>query len=208
MVAGGAGPVHDGAGMIRQMAPERRPGRWLFCTLASGASTTDAPLAPDVPAPELRDAALASVREPEGLSLVLPLDLARAHGLGQGSPVLAHVLLRVHSALEGVGLTAAVAETLAAAGIACNVVAGRYHDHLLVPEARADEAVRLLETRARQEREPQNREQGARPGGTRGGERNRGQGRDRDAGPGAELGAERGAGPGEGQGKRQGDTSG
>ena len=46
----------------------------------------------------------------------------------------------MHSALEAVGLTAAVATALAAAGIPANVLAGYSHDHLLVPEDRADDA--------------------------------------------------------------------
>ena len=40
--------------------------------------------------------------------------------------------LRVHSALEAVGLTAAVSGALADAGLTANVVAGAHHDHLLV----------------------------------------------------------------------------
>jgi len=51
----------------------------------------------------------------------------------------------VHSALDAVGLTAAVAGQLAAAGISCNVIAARYHDHLLVPHVRAHEALGLLQ---------------------------------------------------------------
>ncbi len=151
------GAVHQRARMIREMAPERQPGRWVYCA------------APDDIDAELLASALATVREPEGLSLLVRLEVARARGLAPvepelapqpgsalqpvlaSQPVLAHILLRVHSALEGVGLTAAVAETLAAAGIACNVVAGLRHDHLLVPEARANEAVRLLKTRAARE---------------------------------------------------------
>jgi hypothetical protein len=34
---------------------------------------------------------------------------------------------------------------LAAEAIPCNVIAGFHHDHLLVPRARADDAVRVLE---------------------------------------------------------------
>jgi uncharacterized protein len=141
------GAVHQRAQMIREMAPERQPGRWVYCA---------APAEIDA---ELLASALATVREPEGLSLVVRLEVVRARGLAPvepvlaDQPVLAHVLLRVHSALEGVGLTAAVAETLAGAGIACNVVAGLRHDHLLVPEARADEAVALLKARAARENE-------------------------------------------------------
>jgi uncharacterized protein len=50
----------------------------------------------------------------------------------------------VHSALDAVGLTAAVSRALAAAGLSCNVLAGLHHDHLLVPAGRADEALAVL----------------------------------------------------------------
>ena len=48
-------------------------------------------------------------------------------------------------ALESVGLTAAVSTTLTQHGISCNVFAGLNHDHLLVPVARADEAISVIE---------------------------------------------------------------
>ena len=48
--------------------------------------------------------------------------------------------LRVHSALEAVGLTAAAAQALARNGISCNVVAGFHHDHPFVPHADASRA--------------------------------------------------------------------
>lgn len=55
------------------------------------------------------------------------------------------ITLRIHSALDAVGLTAAVAQALAEYGLSCNVVAGFHHDHLFVPHERAAEAVALLE---------------------------------------------------------------
>ena len=51
----------------------------------------------------------------------------------------------MHSALDAVGLTAAFATALAAAGISCNVLAGYHHDHVLVDTDRASEAVSVLE---------------------------------------------------------------
>jgi hypothetical protein len=54
------------------------------------------------------------------------------------------VTLQVHSSLDAVGLTAAVAQELADHGISCNVVAGSFHDHLFVPYDRGDEVVGLL----------------------------------------------------------------
>jgi len=53
--------------------------------------------------------------------------------------------LDVNSALDAVGLTAAVSSALAAHGIPCNVLAGYHHDHLLVPIERAELAIAILD---------------------------------------------------------------
>ena len=63
--------------------------------------------------------------------------------------VAAWLTLDVESALDSVGLTAAVATALAAQRIPCNVLAGFHHDHLLVPESRADEAMAILRSLGR-----------------------------------------------------------
>ncbi|MBG6106956.1 hypothetical protein [Frigoribacterium sp. CG_9.8] len=44
---------------------------------------------------------------------------------------------------EGVVVYATVADELVA-GISCNVLAGAHHDHILVPLARTDDALRVL----------------------------------------------------------------
>lgn len=87
--------------------------------------------------------AVATVREAEGWSLVLPIDAASRHGLDFSFPS-ARLTLTVESALEAVGLTAAVARALADAGIAANVVAGFHHDHVFVPRERAADAMAAL----------------------------------------------------------------
>lgn len=87
--------------------------------------------------------AIAMFREDEGLSLILPDSVVRAHGLPADQPMVC-LTLHVHSALDGVGLTAAVASALADAGIACNMVAAFHHDHAFVPEADADRALAVL----------------------------------------------------------------
>jgi predicted N-acetyltransferase YhbS len=85
----------------------------------------------------------AAVREAEGLTVVLP----RAEAEGLDLPydfVAAWITLEVHSALEAVGLTAAVSRALTQARISCNVLAGFHHDHLLVPVADAARALEVL----------------------------------------------------------------
>ena len=69
--------------------------------------------------------------------------LLDAEGLAYDA-VFGWITLEVHSSLEAVGLTAAVSTTLAQAGISCNMLAGYFHDHLLVPVDRLDDALSLL----------------------------------------------------------------
>lgn len=85
----------------------------------------------------------AAVREAEGLTVVLPRAEADRQGLSYDF-VGAWITLQVHSALEAVGLTAAVSRALTEARISCNVLAGFHHDHLLVPAAEAPRALEVL----------------------------------------------------------------
>lgn len=131
-----AGPVSGADEMLRQMAPVRRPGAFVF------AQGVDA----------LADRAVGSFREEEGLSLILPVEVARAHGVA-GEP-MACISLTVWSSLTGVGLTAAVSAALATEGIPANVVAAFHHDHVFVPEAMAGRALAALQARATQAAAP------------------------------------------------------
>lgn len=118
--------------MIAEMDPVIVPGSYVFATI-------DPPPAN----------ALATVREAEGTSCLLSADDAQRLDVFDG-PVLGWITLRVYSALDAVGLTAAVSAALAAQNIACNVVAGRHHDHLLVPIDRVDDAIAALHRLAAQ----------------------------------------------------------
>jgi hypothetical protein len=115
--------------MLAQMRPRLRPGRYVFTTV------TGAP--PAVVRPVM------TFTEDEGLTLILGQDEADAAGLAC-DVVTEWITLMVHSALDGVGLTAAVSGALADAGISCNVVAATHHDHLFVPAGTGEEAARLL----------------------------------------------------------------
>lgn len=120
--------VTDGAAMVAGMDPVLMPGTWCFCTMADGAAV---------------QGTLATFREEEGLSVLLPVDRVAELGLEVDFP-MRQITLKVYSSLEGVGLTAAVAGALAARGIACNMIAARLHDHVFVPAARAEEALEVL----------------------------------------------------------------
>lgn len=124
-------PVRDGEAMIAAMEPRLDPRVWRFVLVS-----------PDN-APQLLGAAIGTFREDEGVTAIVPSDLAEE--LGIEGPDFARITLTVHSDLEGVGLTAAVASALAEAGIACNMVAAFHHDHAFVPAARGEDALSLLQ---------------------------------------------------------------
>lgn len=117
--------------LLGGLGPRREPGEWVFAVVPE-------------PAPDaLLQAAAITVREREGLTLVLRAADAAAAGV-PASASYAWITLDVHSALDSVGLTAAISSALARVGISANVVAGYHHDHLLVPLARADDALVVL----------------------------------------------------------------
>jgi hypothetical protein len=83
--------------------------------------------------------------EDEGISLIVSKTTADRHKLNY-SGVFSLITLTVHSSLQAVGLTAAVAQALAAAGISANVVAAYYHDHIFVQQEKAADALQALKT--------------------------------------------------------------
>jgi hypothetical protein len=116
--------------MLATLAVRRRPGVFTY-------------IAVEVPTPGLLASAHAVVREGPLTSIVLPVDAAER--AGQLATVrLAWLTLTVQSSLEAVGLTAAISERLARENIACNVLAGYHHDHVLVPVERVDDAIAAL----------------------------------------------------------------
>ncbi|MEO0997228.1 MAG: ACT domain-containing protein [Pseudomonadota bacterium] len=87
--------------------------------------------------------ALATFREREGLSAIVGRDAIAAGTPGEGP--YARIELGVHSSLEAVGLTAAVATALTAHGISANVVAAYHHDHVFVAWDDRDTALGVLD---------------------------------------------------------------
>lgn len=115
--------------MLATISVQRRPG--LFCFVTGH--------------DDLGSSAEATVREAEGLTVVVPVDVAHSRGITPDF-VAAWLTLRVHSSLDAVGLTAAFAAALTSEGISCNVIAGYHHDHLLVPADRADDAIAAVDS--------------------------------------------------------------
>lgn len=87
--------------------------------------------------------ALATVREPEGLTLVVEQSDADEDGLLYEF-VGAWITLTVATELSDVGFTARFSKTLTEHGIACNVMAGFHHDHLVVPWDQRHSAMDVL----------------------------------------------------------------
>ncbi len=120
----------DLGSLLAGLSPRRRPGQYVFVVADEAKPVAD-------------HAVLASVLEPEGLSLVLSRQDAERAGLPYDF-VAGWITLQVRSELKAIGLTAAVAAALGDARISCNVIAGYHHDHLLVPYALVGEAMDIL----------------------------------------------------------------
>ena len=81
--------------------------------------------------------------EKEGVTVVLKKETADACNIAY-SGVFKCITLTVHSSLDAVGLTAAVATKLTASNISANVIAAYYHDHVFIKSADADKALLAL----------------------------------------------------------------
>lgn len=128
------GPIRDLVRLLSSLRPYLHEGEFVYCQVPAG----------QLP-PGLHP--VVTVQEAEGTTVVLPIGEAETAGL-PGTFSSAWITLAVASALDAVGLTAAVSAALATDGIACNVVAGFHHDHLFVPLHSARAALTALEALA------------------------------------------------------------
>ena len=118
--------------LLTLLQPTLLPGVYVFCTVRNQSVLEVAKLQP-----------LATYLEQEGLSLLLKKSSADAAGLEYTSEFKG-ITLAVHSSLDAVGVTAAVASKLALRGISANVIAAHYHDHVFVPADKAEQAMKVL----------------------------------------------------------------
>lgn len=117
--------------LLKSMTPEVQSGEYVFCTV-EGNCCDYLELNP-----------LASFMEAEGLTLILLVAAAEKAQLSYES-TFRQITLTVHSSLDAVGLTAAIAAKLTSCGISANVVAAYHHDHVFVPSGKAEEALLAL----------------------------------------------------------------
>lgn len=125
--------------ILNSLTVGRRPGEYHVVTI-SGAEAEGLRIGSGIEA---------LIREPEAfgetVTVVCDADTIEHHGWSSAFAA-AWLTIEVQTSLEAVGLMAVLANTLAAAGIPCNVLAGFHHDHILVPVAQADRAVACLES--------------------------------------------------------------
>lgn len=126
----------DLAAMLESLRVTVRPDRYVVVALPQ-----------EAPVPPVADGVAAVIDEAEGPTVIATLARANAEGWPQDF-IAAWLTLDVHSALEAVGLTAAFSRALGRAGIPCNVIAGFYHDHILVPHDKSEAAVEVIEALA------------------------------------------------------------
>ncbi len=124
--------------LLANLQPVLDPEPYVFVTLPRGAT-----LPPGI-------VPLATFAESEGLSAVLPAAAWTALD-GVPSARYARLTMMVASSLEAVGMTAAIAEALTAAGISANVIAAYHHDHIFVPWTRRLEALAAIENLGRRQ---------------------------------------------------------
>ena len=86
---------------------------------------------------------VATFAEAEGASVIALAELLKGLDIPHQSG-WAKITIGANSALESVGLSAAIATALAEKEISSNIVAAYHHDHVFVPWDRRDEAMDVL----------------------------------------------------------------
>lgn len=121
--------------LLETLSVIRRAGVWRFETIDKDeASWTELVTLRDV-----RNIAML-FQESEGLTVITSAEAATP----QNNRWI-WLELSVYSDLQAVGFLAKVANALAEANVPCNAVAAYHHDHIFVPEGKADAAIRAIE---------------------------------------------------------------
>ncbi len=121
--------------LLETLSVIRRDGVWRFETI----DKDEASWAELVTLRDVRNIAML-FQESEGLTVITSAEAATP----QNNRWI-WLELSVYSDLQAVGFLAKVANALAEADVPCNAVAAYHHDHIFVPEGKADAAIRAIE---------------------------------------------------------------
>jgi uncharacterized protein len=116
--------------ILKTLKPEHNPGDFVFCVIQN---------LDEIPKNEI----LMQFKEHEGVTVIIKKELADNLKLAY-SFIAGWITLTVHSSLNAVGLTAAVAKALTSDDISCNVVAAFHHDHIFVAKNDVQKAMAAL----------------------------------------------------------------
>lgn len=119
--------------LLKTLSPSLQAPTFVFCCVRQQLDVNDG----------LSLSPFAVIFEAEGTTFVINQAAADRRGWPYNGTWRC-ITLTVHSSLEAVGLTAAVATKLAKRGISANVIAAYHHDHILVPADRAHDALEAL----------------------------------------------------------------
>lgn len=117
--------------LLKSLKPSLNEGSYVFLTLKDISQISRADI-------------LFEFKETEGVTIILKKEKADALNL-KYEFVASWITLTVHSALDAVGLTAAVSTALTKHNISCNVIAAYYHDHIFVATKDTTKAMEVLD---------------------------------------------------------------
>lgn len=117
--------------LLKNMSPTLNEGEFIFIAL------------PENYGDYLYLEPICSFKEKEGLTLIISKEKAIENNI-EVKDLFKYITLNVHSSLNAVGLTAAVASKLSLNGISANVIAAYYHDHIFIQTQYAEKALSLL----------------------------------------------------------------
>ena len=117
--------------LLQSLKPKLNEGNYVFISLPEIGHISRADI-------------LFEFKEAEGITIILTKEKAAHYKLAYEF-IASWITLTVHSALDAVGLTAAVANALSKHNISCNVVAAFYHDHIFVSTKDATKAMSVLQ---------------------------------------------------------------
>ena len=126
--------------LIRSMEPTLHSDEFVFSTFSD---TANASFGTDQ-AELLALNPIMMFKESEGVTLILSHAKAVKCGVEFEFPCRM-ITLNIHSSLDAVGFLARITTALAALDMGVNPVSGFFHDHLFVPTAKADIAMRELQ---------------------------------------------------------------